>query len=121
MSLEALTGVPQRSLHTSEQSSGMDTAGILAPTQELATIELSGEFYRLPRPQKPQRHEEQPRIVCGSGAQFRGREEEKVQVIALSPENGASDSSADIIIMFYVHIYPYDTIHMSHSGPVAMQ
>ena len=53
MSLEALTGVPQRSLHTSEQSSGMDTAGILAPTQELAKIEPSGEFYHLPGLQKP--------------------------------------------------------------------
>ena len=53
MSLETLTGVPQRSLHTSEQSSGMDTAGILAPTQELAKIEPSGEFYRLSGLQKP--------------------------------------------------------------------
>ena len=53
MSLEDLTGVPQRSLHTSGQSSGMDTAGILAPTQELAKIEPSGEFYRLPGLKKP--------------------------------------------------------------------
>ena len=121
MSLEALTGVPQRSLHTSEQSSGIDTAGILAPTRELATIELSGEFYRLPRPQKPQRPEEQPRIACGSGAQFGGGEEEKVQVITLSPENGASDGLADLTIVFYVLNYPYDTTHMFHEGPVALQ
>ena len=72
MSLEALTGVPQRSLHTSEQSSGMDTAGILAPTQELAKIEPSGVFYRLPGLQKHYRTEEQPIIACGSGAQFGG-------------------------------------------------
>ena len=39
-----------------------------------------------------------------------------VQVIILSPENGASDTLADITIMFYVHIYPYNTIHMSHEG-----
>ena len=53
MALETLTQVPQRLLHTSEQSSVMDTAGILAPTQELAKIEPSGEFYRLPGLQKP--------------------------------------------------------------------
>ena len=68
-----------------------------------------------------QETEELSRIVCSSGAQFGGEQEEKVQVITLSPENSASDSLADIIITFYVHIYPYDTIHMSHSGPVAMQ
>ena len=68
-----------------------------------------------------QETEELPRIVCSSGAQFGGGQEEMVQVIILSPENGASDTLADITIMFYVHIYPYDTIHMSHSGPVAMQ
>ena len=68
-----------------------------------------------------QETEELPRIVCGSGAQFGGEQEEKIQVITLSPENGASDSLADITIMFYVHIYPYDTIHMFHDGPVAIQ
>ena len=63
-----------------------------------------------------QETEELPRIVRGSGAHFGGEKEEKIQVIILSPENGASDSLADITIMFYVHIYPYDTIHMSHEG-----
>ena len=121
MSLEALTGVPQRSLHTSEQSSGMDTAGILAPTQELAKIEPSGVFYRLPGLQKHQRTEEQPIIACGSGAQFGGGEEEKVQVITLSPGNGTSDGLADLTIVFYVLNYPYDTTHMFHEGPVALQ
>ena len=79
-------------------------------------------FYRLPRPQKPQRPEEQPIIAGGSGAQFGGgEEEEKVQVITLSPENGASDGLADLTIVFYVLNYPYDTTHISHEDPVALQ
>ena len=68
-----------------------------------------------------QETEELPRIVCSSGAQFGGEQEEKVQVITLSPESGGSNGLADITIMFYVAVYPYDTIYMSHSGPVAMQ
>ena len=63
-----------------------------------------------------QETEELPRIVCSSGAQFGGGQEEKVQVITLSPESGGSDGLSDITIMFYVHIYPYDTIQMSHEG-----
>ena len=68
-----------------------------------------------------QETEELPRIVCSSGAQFGGGQDEKVQVITLSPESGGSDSLASITIMFYGAVYPYDTIYMSHSGPVAMQ
>ena len=68
-----------------------------------------------------QETEELPRIVCSSGAQFGGGREEKVRVIILSPESGGSDGLASITIMFYVAVYPYDTIYMSHSGPVAMQ
>ena len=68
-----------------------------------------------------QETKELPRIVCSSGAQFGGGQEEKVQVITLSPESSGSDGLADITIMFYVAVYPYDTIYMSHSGPVAMQ
>ena len=68
-----------------------------------------------------QETEELPRIVCSSGAQFGGGQEEKVQVITLSPESGGLDDLASITIMFYVAVYPYDTIYMSHSGPVAMQ
>ena len=93
----------------------------LFTTQELASPAPSGEVHCLPRPQMVQETEELPRIVRGSGAQFGGEQEEKIQVITLSPENGASDSLADITIMFYVHIYPYDTIHMFHDGPVAIQ
>ena len=68
-----------------------------------------------------QETEELPRIVCSSGAQFGGGQEEKVQVITLSPESGGSDGLANITIMSYVAVYPYDTIYMSHSGPVVMQ
>ena len=121
MSLEALTGVPQRSLHTSEQSSGIDAAGVLAPTRELANIEPSGELYRLSRPWKLQRPKELPRIASASGAQFGGGEEEKVHVIALSSENSAPEGSTDFTIVFYVLNYAYDTTHMSHEGPMALQ
>ena len=48
-------------------------------------------------------------------------EEEKVQVITLSPGNGTSGGLADLTIVFYVLNYPYDTTHMSHEGPVALQ
>ena len=68
-----------------------------------------------------QETEELPRIVCSSGAQFGGGQEEKVQVITLSPESGGLDGLANITIMLYVAVYPYDTIYLSHSGPVAMQ
>ena len=68
-----------------------------------------------------QETEELPRIVCSSGAQFGGGEEEKVQVITQLPENGAPDGLADLTIVFYVLNYPYDTTHMSHEGPVALQ
>ena len=50
-----------------------------------------------------------------------GGEEEKVQVITLSPGNGTSDGLADLTIVFYVLNYPYATTHMSHEGPVALQ
>ena len=68
-----------------------------------------------------QETEELPRIVCSSGAQFGGGEEEKVQVIALSSENSAPEGSTDFTIVFYVLNYAYDTTHMSHDGPMALQ
>ena len=42
-------------------------------------------------------------------------------MIALSPENSAPGGLNDFTIVFYVLNYPYDTTHMSHEGPVALQ
>ena len=67
----------------------------LFTTRELASPVPSGEFYCLPRPQMAQETEELPRIVRSSGAQFGGGQEEKVQVITLSPENSEPDGLAD--------------------------
>ena len=42
-------------------------------------------------------------------------------MITLSPENGEPDGLTDFTIVFYVLNYLYDTTHMSHEGPVALQ
>ena len=42
-------------------------------------------------------------------------------MITLSLGNGTSDGLANLTIVFYVLNYPYDTTHMFHEGPVALQ